>query len=53
MSITLRKLAKKDTDVFHFIQENQKIHNAHHGCSGVRELAKIWWRMNKSAPEIK
>jgi hypothetical protein len=48
MSITLRKLAKTDTNLFHFIQVNQKIHTAHQGCTGVRELAKIWWRINKA-----
>lgn len=51
MKLTLRKEALNDSDVFRFISRYQKT-DPRRGCSRVRELARLWWRVHAphSAP---
>ena len=47
MSMQLRKAAKNYSDPFAFVLAFQAVQiNARHGATGVRELLKIWYRVN-------
>ncbi len=44
MKTLLRKRALRDPDLFHFVRRYQRV-DARHGCSRMRELARLWWHL--------
>jgi len=46
MTTILRQDAKKDQNVFHFVNQHQSIQDRK-GCTRVRELARLWYKVNK------
>ncbi len=47
MRMTLRKLARQYDDCFAFVMAFQAVqHRDGRGCSGARELARVWHRVH-------
>lgn len=44
--MTLRQLARQTADVFEFVRRAQSCRFT--GCTGARELAAVWYRINAS-----
>ncbi|MDP6635490.1 MAG: hypothetical protein QGG42_11360 [Phycisphaerae bacterium] len=47
MNVALRQHAARDENVFHFVSTHQTT-NDRQGCTRMRELARLWWRIHSS-----
>jgi hypothetical protein len=50
MNTALRQHATQDENVFHFVSTHQST-NDRRGCSRVRELARLWWKLHTSVSD--
>jgi hypothetical protein len=50
MNMALRQHATQDQDVFHFVSTHQTV-NDRRGCTRMRELARLWWRLHASVSD--
>jgi len=51
MNTALRQHATQDQDMFHFVSTHQST-NDRRGCTRMRELARLWWRIHSANTNV-
>jgi hypothetical protein len=47
MEVTLRKIAREEPDVFHFVERLLAIRIRSGHWTAARELGRLWWRVHR------